>query len=455
MKLPTFKGGIHPPDHKSFSENKAIEDLTPDGEYLFPMSQHIGAPNVPVVKKGDRVLVGQTLGKSDAFVSSPIISSVSGTVKDIAMRSVISPVAMADTCVIVESDGEFERGSSLTPHKDWRSLDGKELLSIVRDAGLVGMGGATFPAHVKFAPPDPATIDHVIINGAECEPFLNCDNRLMIEDPAPIVGGLEILLAHFPNARGVIAIEDNKPNAIHSMEREVASRGVEKISVMPHTVKYPQGAEKMLIVSVTGREIPPGALPAAVGCLIVNIRTLYHLWKAVVEGVPVIERVVSVTGDAISEPKNLRVPLGVSVSKLIEACGGYRVDPAKILSGGPMMGLAMRTTDVPVVKGTSGITVLSPDLAKRFEETNCIRCGKCVSGCPMGLMPNFMSRSIRARDYEGFEKLGGMNCIECGCCSFICPARRYLVQDFRTGKAAVSEIKRKQQQKEKEKGDKK
>lgn len=463
MSLPTFKGGIHPPENKSLNEHKEIEELSPAGDYVFPMSQHIGAPNSPTVKKGDRVLVGQKIGDTEAFVSAPILSSVSGTVKDVAMKMVVS--GAMDTCVIVESDGTFESGNFFEKHSDYTSLDNKALLKIIREAGIVGAGGATFPTHVKLNPPPDKKIKWIIVNGAECEPFLNCDNRLMIEHPEPIVGGLKICMHMFPEAKGIIAIEENKPEAIKSITAEVEKHHDPNLTVMPHTVKYPQGAEKMLIYSVTGQEIPPApALPADVGCIIINVRTLYHIWMAVVEGIPVIDRVVSVTGDVIKEPKNIHIPLGAPVSALVEACGGFTEDPWKVLSGGPMMGMSMRSIDVPVVKGTSGVLALSKNSGYHPPETNCIRCGKCTTGCPIHLEPFLMSRYVRLRDYAGFEKVGGMNCIECGCCAFICPARRFLVQDFRSGKAGVNQMRAKakakaeKEQKEKEqkeKGDKK
>lgn len=448
MSFPTFPGGIHPPDHKSLTENKEIEQLSPAGDFVFPMAQHIGVPCSPVVKKGDRVLVGQKLGDTDAFVSAPILSSVSGAVKEVGTRMTVS--GAMETCVVIENDGAFEHGDFLTPHRDFRALDPKEIRQIVREAGIVGMGGATFPTHVKLSPPPDKKIKWIIVNGAECEPFLNCDNRLMLEHPEPIIGGLQICMQLFPEAKGIIAIESNKPESIRRMEGELSEHS-EGISVMTHEVKYPQGAEKMLIRSVTGQEIPPGALPAEVGCLVVNVRTLYHIWTAVTDGMPVTDRIVSVTGDVVKNPKNLLVPLGVSVRELINACGGFSEEPAKVISGGPMMGTAMRSIDVPVVKGTSGILALSAKSSYYPAELNCIRCGRCIDGCPMGLQPSLMDRVARLRDYAEFDAVGGMNCIECGCCAYSCPSRRFLVQAFRDGKAGVNEMRRKQ----KEKGEKK
>ncbi len=448
MSLPTFRGGVHPPDNKSLTERKEVEQLCPTGDFIYPMAQHIGVPCSPVVKKGDRVLVGQKLGDSDAFVSAPILASVSGTVKEIGTRMTVS--GTVEPCVVVESDGLFEHGDFLSPHRDFRALDNKDILRIIREAGIVGMGGATFPTHVKLSPPPDKKIKWIIVNGAECEPFLNCDNRLMLERPEPIIGGLQICMKLFPEAKGIIAIENNKPESIKRMADELSDHSGD-ITVMPHEVKYPQGAEKMLIRSVTGQEIPPGALPAEVGCIILNVRTLYHIWTAVTDGIAVTERIVSVTGDVVKTPKNLLVPLGTSVRELIDACGGFTEEPAKVISGGPMMGISMRSVDVPVVKGTSGILALSEKSAFYTTESNCIRCGRCVETCAMGLEPSLMDRLVRLRDYKGFDVIGGMNCIECGCCTFGCPARRFLVQSFRDGKAGVNEMRRK----EKEKGEKK
>jgi electron transport complex protein RnfC len=444
LNLPTFKGGIHPPESKSQTADREIEVLSPKGFLIYPMSQHLGVPCAPVVKKGDRVLVGQKIADSEAFVSAPILSSVSGTVKEIGPHMTIS--GAVETCVTVESDGAFEYAASFLPHGDYRDLSREECLKIIREAGIVGMGGAAFPTHVKLSPPPDRKIKWVIINGAECEPFLNCDNRLMIEHPEPIIGGLEICLRLFPEAKGVIAVESNKPEAIRRLGGELSERGAD-ISVMPHAVKYPQGAEKMLIYTVTGREIPPGALPADVGCIVLNVSTAAHIWNAVIDGVPVLDRVISVAGDAVASPKNIMTPLGTSVRELIDCAGGFTEEPAKVLSGGPMMGISMRSVDVPTVKGTSGILALTPGSAPSFEESNCIRCGRCVSACPMGLLPSSLDRLARLRQYSEFESSGGMNCIECGSCTYACPARRHLTQTCRDGKAGVMTERRRQKEK--------
>ena len=441
MSLPTFWGGVHPPDGKSLNRDKAIEPLRPSGDLVYPLSQHLGAPCAPVVAKGERVLVGQKIADTEAFVSAPIFASVSGTVKEIGLRRTV-PGSM-DPCIVIEDDGQGERAPSLFDELGHRpKVD--EYVKLIRAAGIVGMGGACFPTHVKLAPPKDRVIRWLIVNGAECEPYLNCDDRLMRERPETIVEGLAFCLEIFPDAQGVIAIEENKPEAIQIIGDAVAKHGDGRISVMPHEVKYPQGAEKMLIWSVTGQEIPAGmgplppALPADVGCIILNARTTHQIWLALAKGLPVTERIVSVTGDAVVEPKNLRVPLGISVQELVDACGGFTEEPVKVLAGGPMMGISMRSLSVPVVKGTSGVLALTARSAPVVSESACLRCGRCVEACPMRLVPNSLDRMARRRDYAEFEAAGGMNCIECGSCTYACPASRRLTQLCRDGKAAVN-----------------
>ncbi|MBQ7560574.1 MAG: electron transport complex subunit RsxC [Synergistaceae bacterium] len=440
MNLPSFLGGVHPPEGKAYTENKAIEILRPEDsrDFVYPLSQHIGAPCAPIVAKGDEVKAGQKIADSDAFVSAPIFSAVSGVVKEIAPHMTVS--GSIENCIVITSDGKYTPAPSLLDELGHKPAP-SEYVKLIRSAGIVGLGGACFPTHVKLSPPPGKVIKWVIVNAAECEPYLSCDNRLMIESPDEIIRGLGYALEIFPEAQGIIAIENNKPEAIKIMSEH---NNNPRIKVMPHKVKYPQGAEKMLIYSVTGQEIPVvPALPADVGCIILNTRTTWQICKAIEEGKPLTERVISVTGDAISEPKNLQVPLGLCIRELTNYCGGFKAEPVKILAGGPMMGLAMRSIDVPVVKGTSGILALTKKLAYLAEESACIRCAKCVEACPMHLEPTFLDHAVRRRDYETFEAHNGMNCIECGCCAYACPASRHLTQSCKDGKAAVTAMRRK------------
>lgn len=441
MRLPTFWGGIHPPQNKDLTVNEKIESYLPKGELVFPMAQNLGAPCSPVVAKGERVLVGTRLGNNDAFVSAPILSSVSGTVKDVTMR--MTTPGMLENCVVVENDGLYETAPEWKPLENYESADPKEYIKRIREAGIVGFGGATFPTAVKLSPPPDKKINWLIVNGVECEPYLNCDNRLMLEGAEKVIKGLQLVMRIFPEAKGVIAIENNKPQAISVMNDLVAKLGAENIIVQPLAVKYPQGAEKMLIEAITGQEYIMTALPADVGCIILNVRTVFQIYRAIAEGNPATTRIVTVTGDAVAHPKNIKVPLGTSVRELINLCGGFKEQPVKILSGGPMMGISMRSIDVPVVKGTSGILALTAKSAMLKPITPCLRCGRCVTACPMGLVPNVLEPLVLERLYTRFEEEGGMNCIECGSCTYMCPANRPLTQGCRDGKASVMAMRRK------------
>jgi electron transport complex protein RnfC len=441
MKLPSFWGGIHPPQKKDATAYKKIEEYLPKGELVFPMAQNLGAPCQPVVKKGDRVLVGQKLGDTEAFVSAPILSSVSGTVKEIGLR--LTSAGIYENCVIVENDGLYEKDPSWAPIDNYAEADPKEYLKRIREAGIVGFGGATFPTVVKLSPPPDKVIKWLIVNGVECEPYINCDNRLMLEEPEKIVEGLRLMLRLFPEAEGVIGIENNKPDAIKMMESEVSKQGDNKIAVASLAVKYPQGAEKMLIEAVTRQEYVMTALPADVGCIILNVRTVHQIREAIAAGEPAISRIITVTGEAVAEPKNIHVPLGTSMRELIDFCGGFREQPVKVISGGPMMGVSLRSIDIPVVKSTSGILALTASNAHLAPESACIRCGRCFEGCPMGLMPSVLNPLVLMRDYKAFEETGGMNCIECGACSYSCPANRHLTQSFRDGKSTIMAMRRK------------
>lgn len=433
MRLLTFKKGVHPPHGKHFTENKAIETYVPKGNLVFPMSQHIGAPCEPTVKKGDRVLVGQKIGEAKGFVSAPIYSSVSGTVKEVAMLPHAGGTKVLS--IVIENDYQNELSPTITSRKDYSMLSKEELLKIIQEAGIVGMGGAGFPTHVKLSPPPDKKIDSIIVNGAECEPYLTCDHRLMLENTKEIVEGLKIVLQMFPEAKGYIAIENNKPDALLAMRNAV--KETSRIEVVALKTKYPQGAEKQLIYAVTKREVPSGKLPADTGCIVQNVGTVYEIYNAVVNGQPLIERIVTITGEAVKEPKNLRVKLGTSFKELVEACGGFSEQAEKIISGGPLMGTTVTSLELPVMKGTSGILCLTKKQAVLPEESSCIRCAKCVDACPMNLVPSILNSYSVRREYELFEENHGMDCIECGCCSLVCPAKRHLTQSCREGKRTI------------------
>ncbi|GMQ64979.1 electron transport complex subunit RsxC [Vallitalea maricola] len=434
----TFKRGIHPSHSKDFTEKKPIKIYMPKGDLVFPMLQHIGAPCKPLVKKGDKVLMGQKIGEPQGFVSSPIHATVSGTVK--AIKDVLHPNGSKVQGIVIENDGEYTE-IEMKERKDYKNLSREEIINIIKEAGIVGMGGATFPTFIKLSPPPEKKIDHIIVNGAECEPYLTSDHRIMIEETQRVVKGLEIILHLFPNAKGVIGIEDNKPDAIKAMKEAVG--GISNISVATLKTKYPQGAEKQLIYSITKREVPSGGLPADVGCIVQNIDTVVAIHRAVLRGRPLMRRIVTVSGGAIKEPQNFKVRIGTSYRELIEAAGGFTEEPAKVISGGPMMGLALFSLDVPVIKGSSSILCLTKKEATVNEESNCIRCGKCVSICPMNLLPLELNKFAINNEDDLFVKYKGMNCIECGACSYICPSNRHLTHSIRTTKRTIMAKKKK------------
>lgn len=432
MGLLTFKRGIHPPHGKHYSESKKIENYLPKGDLVFPMSQHIGAPCEPLVKKGDRVLVGQKIGQGAGFVSAPIHSSVSGTVKNVIpmLHSNGSNVLS----VIIENDNLYEE-ADLNPQPNYNDLSKDQLLQIIKESGIVGLGGACFPTHVKLAPSDDCNIDSIIINAAECEPYLTCDHRLMLENSEEIAEGLKILLHMFPNTKIYVGIENNKNDAIESMKK--ATKDIKNVEIVSLKTKYPQGAEKQLIYATTKRQVPSGKLPAHVGCIVQNVATVHAIRNAVVLGKPLTERVVTVTGGAIKTPKNLRVKFGTSLNELVDACDGFKEDPIKVISGGPLMGTTLFSLNTPCIKGSSGVLCLSKEETDLTPESSCIRCGKCVEACPMFLLPSKLNMLVLKGDYETFEKSHGVDCIECGCCTFVCPAKRHLTQTCREGKRRV------------------
>ena len=433
MSLLTFKGGIHPYEGKELTMDKPIETYLPKGELVYPLSQHIGAPAKPVVKKGDRVLVGQRIAEAGGFVSAHIHASVSGTVKNIEPRLTAGGTKVES--IIIENDGEYEVMERPAPG-NWQEMDRKDLLAVIQDAGIVGMGGAGFPTHVKLSPKNPDSIDYIIVNGSECEPYLTSDYRRMLEEPEKVVTGLEIVLHMFPQASGIIAIEDNKPEAIRIMKDQSADHPKIQVNVMK--TKYPEGAERQLIYANTGRYINSGMLPADAGCIVHNVDTVTAIYKAVVEGVPLIDRIITISGDDIVDPKNFKVLLGTSLQELIEAAGGYLDgEPEKIISGGPMMGKAMFSTEVPAVKGSSAVLCMKKDEVAACEPSNCIRCGRCVAVCPGRVNPTKLASLAEHGKLDAFVEQDGMECCECGCCSYVCPAKRHLTQTIAATRKAI------------------
>ncbi|HIX72631.1 MAG TPA: electron transport complex subunit RsxC [Candidatus Anaerobutyricum stercoripullorum] len=435
MGLLTFKGGLHPYDGKELSKDRPIAAYLPKGELVFPLSQHIGAPAVPCVAKGDRVLAGQRIADAGGFVSANIHSSVSGTVKAIEPRVTVSGAKVS--CIVVENDGQYEQ-AEFVPVTERTP---EAIIGAVKEAGIVGLGGAGFPTHVKLSPKEPDKIDTIIINGAECEPYITADYRCMMEIPEQLISGLKLILTLFPKAKGVIGIEDNKPDAIAKMQE--LCKGESRIEVAPLKTKYPQGAERSLIYAVTGRAINSSMLPADAGCIVDNVATAIAIHEAVTMGKPLYERVVTVTGDAVKEPGNFRVKAGTDAAELVEAAGGFKSQPEKVISGGPMMGMALGTLHVPCGKTFSSLLCFTKDEVAEYEPGNCIRCGRCVEVCPAGLMPTKLSEVADHGDFALFDQLNGCECVECGCCSYVCPAKRRLTQSMKTGRREALALRRK------------
>ncbi len=438
MGLLTFKGGIHPPHAKKATEHLAIEKAADPQTVAISLRQHIGAPCEPLVQKGDKVKVGQRIGEPPSFVSAPVHSSVSGTVKDVVSKEIVGGPAV---CVIIESDGLNEVHESVQPKGSLDSLTGKDILGIIKEAGIVGMGGAGFPTHVKLSPPPEKKIDLVILNGAECEPYLTADHRLMLETPERVIFGLKAIMKVLGVEKGYIGIEDNKPDALAKM-RETLKPG-DGIEVVGLHTKYPQGAEKQLIKAVSGREVPSGGLPMDAGAVVNNVATAAAIADAIQTGMPIVDRICTVTGKGIANPKNLLIKVGTNIKEIVDQCGGYNGTPGKLIMGGPMMGIAAFTDELPATKTTSGILVLTPEEANVPESDNCMRCGKCVEICPASLQPLTMSAYALKSDFDMAAKYNAMDCIECGSCSFICPSRRPLLQSLRLAKREILANRRK------------
>ncbi len=438
MALYTFKGGVHPFDGKKFSKDMPIVKLTPGKELVFLMSQHIGAPAKATVKKGDRVLVGQQIAEAGGFVSAPVHSSVSGTVTKVEKRR--NAVGDMVDAVIVENDDLYEAVPD-TAKASLDSLSKEDIIERIKTAGVVGMGGAGFPTHVKLSPKEPDKIEYVLVNGAECEPYLTSDYRCMIEHPDEIIAGLECILKLFDNAEGVICIEDNKPEAIAVMQKAV--QGHQRMRVATMKTKYPEGAERCLIDAITGRKVNSKMLPADAGCVVDNIDTVIAVHDAVILGRPLINRVFTISGDAIANPRNYEVPVGMSYQEIIDDAGGFKAKPEKLISGGPMMGFALYDLNIPVTKTSGAITCFLDDTVSKQDESPCIKCGRCVRGCPARLEPYKLCDLAEHKDMEGFDKAYGLECVECGSCSFSCPAKRPLAANIKAMRRTLMASKRK------------
>ncbi|MDO4488098.1 MAG: electron transport complex subunit RsxC [Eubacteriales bacterium] len=440
MSLSTFKGGTHPYEGKELAAGSRIAELKFEGKHIFPLSQGIGAPAKAIVAVGDRVLAGQKIAEAGGFVSANVLSSVSGTVTAIEPR--MTSAGIDTPSIVIESDGLYETVPGVGTERDYTTLSREEIVEIVKEAGIVGIGGAGFPTHVKLMPKNPDAIEFFIANGSECEPLLTSDYRLMVEEPEKIVMGLKVLISVFPQARGIIGIENNKPEAIAKMKK--ACEKEPNIEVKELLTKYPEGGERQLIKACTGREINSSMLPADAGCIVQNVATLAAICDAVCYSTPLMEKVITVSGDAVVSPSNVRVRLGSSYAKILEAVGGIKTDvePAKFICGGPMMGQALFDLNIPVTKPSSALLAFTHDEVSENPTTPCIRCGKCVDVCPEFLVPVLMAKAADKHNLEKFEELNGMECMECGSCSYICPARRPLTQSFKMMRKEVGVMRR-------------
>ena len=442
MPVRFYKGGIHPDDGKEIAKYHAFKTVPSPDEVAIPLNMSIGAPAKPIVGKGDRVIIGQKIAEEGGFVSACVHASIAGTVKGIEKRSLAN--GRTADCIVITNDGTDEEVEYPSPRK-WPLMSRDEILQAIKDAGIVGMGGAGFPTFVKLSTAKEDQIRFVIANGAECEPYITTDYRRMMENPADVVEGLKIVLSLFPHARGIIAIEDNKKDAARELARQTALE--ERIDIEVLRTRYPQGAERQLIYTCTGKALNSKMLPADVGAVVDNVETLAAIYRAVALGRPVTKRTITISGDAIVTPRNFIAPIGMDQQLLIDMCDNYKRPPGKIISGGPMMGFAMYDTHVPVTKTTNAVTALLKDDVSDNPQSPCISCGRCVEVCPSRLIPSRVAHYARARDEKMFLKYNGMECTGCGCCSYICPAKRQLKQYITTMKTIVAENRRKEKAK--------
>lgn len=440
MGISTFKGGVHPYDGKDLAKDQPIRRIKPKEILVYPLSQHIGAPASPIVAVGDTVLRGQKIAEAGGFVSAPVFASVSGTVKAIEPRHVATGDLV--NSIIIENDGEMKE-TDFHGVEDVASLSKEQIIEKVKEAGVVGMGGAGFPTHVKLSPKEPDKIEFIIANCAECEPYLTADYRRMLENPEELIGGMKIVLRLFDHAKGILGVEDNKPDCIQKLKE--LTKDEERIEVMPLKTKYPQGGERQLIYATTGRSINSKMLPADAGCIVDNVETLVAINRAVKEGKPVMDRIFTVTGDAVANPGNFEYCIGMSYAEILEEAGGFKENPEKMISGGPMMGFAVFSLEIPTTKTSSSLLCFKKDDVSASEVTACINCGRCVSVCPEQIVPSRLAKMSQFHDSESFEKWNGMECIECGSCSYICPAKRPLAQYIKTMKKQILAERRKKQ----------
>ncbi len=434
----TFRGGASVKHEKHRTEGKPIERMPCPSLLMIHTVQHIGAPNQPLVEKGDEVKKGQKLAGAEAFVSAPVHAPSSGIIKEI--KDVVHPVLGKGRAIILETDGRDEWAEGLPADRDWKTMDAQALRDAVKEAGIVGLGGATFPTHVKITPPEDMTIEHLLINGAECEPYLTSDDAIMRERSEDIVIGIEILQKVLGAKDVAVGIENNKPHAIDIMTK--ACKRLPDCRVVALPSRYPQGAERSLIKALIGKWLPGGKLPMSIGVVVQNTTTCASIADAVIRGIPILEKVVTVSGECVTEPKNVLAPIGATWKDLLDFCGGLKEELGRLVMGGPMMGISQNGFDIPLVKGTSGLLALSKKEIERKEEGPCIRCGNCVKSCPMGLEPLDWPVLARKRKWTEAEEKRVLECVECGSCEYVCPANRHILQSVKLLKTSVRDMQR-------------